>query len=525
MIKVATSRQMQSIDKRAIEEYGIAGLALMESAGSHVVQFVQEKYGPLTGKKVAVIAGRGNNGGDGFVAARRLMNLGALVVTYLLAPPGEIAGDARVNLHILAKMGARIEEVGSDEAMSGLRHDLETCHIVVDAIFGTGLKSAVSGRYKEAIAAVNSSGKAIVAIDIPSGLQADTGEIPGYHVQAHATVTLCLPKLAHFLYPAAKFAGELRIADIGIPAAAVHQERIGVNLLEPSDIRTLFKERDPDSHKGDFGHLLVVAGSRRMSGAAIMASISALRAGTGLVTLALPSSIQGSAQASVHEIMTLPLSETDEGTIALSALDQVLSFIKSSKITAILVGPGLTTQPETAEFCIAALKEVRVPAAVDADAINCLAIKGGAIGGLKAPLAITPHPGEMGRLIGLSAAQILKTRIEVAREFAAKHSLGVALKGAHTVIADSSGEVFINPTGNPGMASAGVGDVLSGMLGGLLAQGLAPIDALKASVYLHGLAGDFAAAQNGQVSLIAGDIIGCIGKAFMQIGLDGRRGG
>lgn len=519
MMKVSTSKQMQSIDRRAIEEYGIPGIALMESAGAQVVEFICEKQSDLRGKKIAVVAGKGNNGGDGFVVARRLTNLGALVQTYLLASAGEIAGDARANLDVLAKMGGRIEEVASEREINRLRRGLEACDIVVDAIFGTGLKSAAAGLYKEAILAVNASGKSIVAIDIPSGLQADSGEIIGEHVKAHATVALCLPKLAHLLYPAAKYVGELRIVDIGIPGSAVEEEGIRVNLLEPWDIRALFKERDPDSHKGHFGHLLVVAGSRRMSGAAIMAAASALRAGTGLVTLALPSSIQMAAQCAALEVMTLPLSETDEGTIARCALDELLSFIDSSKITALLVGPGLTTQAETVEFCIEALKEARVPTAVDADGINCLALEIDALGRLKAPLALSPHPGEMSRLTGRTTSEVQTMRIEVAREFATKFSLCLALKGAHTVIADSSGDVFINPTGNPGMASAGVGDVLSGMLGGFLAQGLAPIDALKASVYLHGLAGDIAAAEKGQISLVAGDLIDCMGKAFMKIGI------
>jgi hydroxyethylthiazole kinase-like uncharacterized protein yjeF len=514
-LKVSTAKEMQNIDKRTIEVYHIPGIVLMENAGLRVVEALEETCEDLPCLKVAVIAGKGNNGGDGFVVARHLENRGVSTRVFLLAQKSDLTGDAKKNLESIVKIGLDIEEIREND-MQGFETKIRDFDILIDAILGTGLHAKVKGYYRDIIEIINRSGKPVVSIDIPSGLSSDTGEVLGEHIRADMTVTFALPKRGHVLYPSAKSVGELRIVDISIPQKAIDEEGINVELLDEEDIRKIITLREPDAHKGTFGHVLVVSGSLGKSGAAGLAGLGALRSGAGLVTLAMPKSLINGIAGSLLEAMTLPLDETKEGTISQKAADCIIE--KSQEMDALVVGPGLTIHPDTVSFLKKILKGLKIPVLIDADGINGLALLGTDI--LKKreiPLILTPHPGEMARLIKKSVGEIQKDRLGAAESFSKKYGLYLALKGAGTVIADPRGHLFINTTGNPGMATAGSGDALSGIIGGFLAQKIDPLDSLKAGVYLHGLAGDIAASELGETSLITGDILDALPFAIKSL--------
>ena len=515
-IKVATAKEMQNIDKRAIETYKIPGVVLMENAGIRVIETLEEIDDTLEDKKIAVFAGKGNNGGDGFVVARHLANEGIETKVFLLASKNSVSGDAKTNLDIILEMGIEVEEVADENGLKDLEIKIDGFDIIIDAIFGTGLMSDVKGFLKDVICMINKSGKKVVSIDIPSGLGSDTGEIIGEHISADVTVTFALPKRGHLLFPSAKSIGELVVADISIPEQAIEEEGIGVSLLEPEDIRKIIRPRETDAHKGSYGHALVIAGSLGKSGAAGLASLGALRSGAGLVTLALPESLISGVAGSLLEVMTHPLPATGEGTISKEAVENILE--KSEDMDVLVIGPGLTTHYDTVDFLIEVLKKVSKPVLIDADGINGLAIHGPDIlKKIKAPLVLTPHPGEMARLIKMNVSDVQKDRLGVASDFSKKYKVFLALKGARTVISDPEGNLFINPTGNPGMATAGSGDVLSGMIGGFISQKIELLDALKAGIYLQGLAGDIAAFESGETGMIAGDILDALPLAIESI--------
>lgn len=515
-IKVVTAKEMQNIDKRAIREYKIPGMVLMENAGMRVVEALEGLYENLNDKKIAVFAGKGNNGGDGFVVARHLINKGVYAKVFLLTPKGNVSGDAKKNLDIILKMGIDIEELKDKRSLRGFKAKTEGFDIIIDAILGTGLVSEVRGYYRDIIGLINESGKEVVSIDIPSGMSSDTGEILGEHIRADVTVTFGLPKRGHILYPSAKSVGELRVADISIPKKIIDEEDIRVNLLDSQDIKEILEPRESDAHKGSYGHTLVIAGSLGKSGAAVLASLGALRIGAGLATLALPKSLIYTAASNSMEIMTYPLPETEEGTISEEAVDHIFKI--SKQMNSLVIGPGITTNKKTVKFFIEILKRLSLPILIDADGINALALHGlDILKKMKAPLLLTPHPGEMARLVKTNAYDIQRDRLGMASNFSKKYGLFLALKGARTVISDPDGNTYINPTGNPGMATGGSGDVLSGIIGGLLSQGINPLNALKTGIYLHGLAGDIAAARKGESGLIAGDILDTLPEATKYI--------
>lgn len=501
---VATSQEMQNIDRRAAEEYGIPTLLLMENASLGVCRLVEEMYGPVKGKKITIVCGKGNNGGDGLAAARQLHNRGARVQAYLLSEQSALKGDAAVNLEIALKMG--IELYSRDRYdMQGLRIALNHSHVIIDAILGTGLSAPVIGEYAEVIGLINDSGRPVVAVDIPTGINSDTGEVMGSAVKAAATAALAIPKRGHLLYPGAEFTGRLHVTDISIPRAAIEKEEIYLHLLTEKDMRELIPSRPEESHKGSFGHVLVIAGSIGKGGAAAMTALACLRSGAGLVSLAVPESVQPIVAAKVTEVMTSPLAETAEKSIALSAMEEIVGLARDKEVVAI--GPGLTTHKETTEMIRQLISEIMVPIVVDADAINALEGHLDVLRDRKFPTILTPHPKEMERLIGKSSADVQRDRIGMARSFAMAHGVYLVLKGAHTVIAEPSGGAHISPTGNPGMATAGTGDALTGIIAGLIAQKMDISAAVQLGVYLHGLAGDMAAKEVGMVGMIAGDLI------------------
>lgn len=539
---LVTAQEMREIDQKTVEEYGISGLVLMENAGLAVFRTVQEILGPLTDKTVLIICGRGNNGGDGFVAARHLVNHGGRVRLMLAADPEALTGDARVNYDIWRRMGQKVYSVADRNSLQVLHLALMQADLVIDALYGTGFRGEVKDRLKRLVEAVNESDRVVVSVDMPSGVDADTGAVRGAAIMADHTVTFGLPKLGLLLEPGTDYAGTVHVADISIPPGATANVRR--SLITSELVREWLHPRLPGAHKGHFGHVLVIGGSRGMVGAACLAARAALYGGAGLVTLAVPRSLQDVAAATVPEAMTAGLAETVDGSISPLARDHILDL--QNKASVIAFGPGLSVHAETVEMVRLVLPAIRVPCVLDADALNALAIiasssasrshldEGGgdeSAGPLKAymptevadgghergpPFILTPHPGEMSRLSGISVNELLSDRVGVAEGAAERWGCTVALKGRSTVVAGLR-ETYINPTGNPGMATAGAGDVLTGLVASLLAQGLTPVRAAAVAAYVHGLAGDLAAEDTGLMGLTAGAIVQTVPTAFKDV--------
>jgi NAD(P)H-hydrate epimerase len=510
-MKLATAQEIRNIDRRAIRTFGIPGPVLMENAAAAVMAEMERFFDGLEGVKIGILCGKGNNGGDGLALARRLRIRGVPVRVALLAPFAALAGEAKLNLSILRKTDV---EVLPNAPAKTLADVVAWSDIVVDAMLGVGLASPLKGNYALAVDLLDAAGRPVVAIDVPTGINADTGEVMGSAVRADLTVTMALPKRGLALYPGASYAGTVRVADIGMPPEVVEQEDIRVNLLDRADIQTGLDERRKDAHKGTFGHLLVVAGSLGKAGAAVMTARGALRAGAGLVSVATPLSLVPIIQQQVVEAMCVPAAESIDGTLGIGADRELLNA--SAAMTALAIGPGLSTHYETVQAVKGIVQRTELPMVVDADGINALAGAPDALKGARAPVVLTPHPGEMGRLLGTTAAEVQRDRIGAAQRYARTHGVTVVLKGAGTVIASPRGDVFVNTTGNPGMATGGTGDVLTGMIGSFLAQGYGPDAAACLGVYLHGLAGDLAAQETGEAGMIAGDLIEKVPEAIKQ---------
>jgi NAD(P)H-hydrate epimerase len=449
--------------------------------------------------------------------ARTLRQRGVETSVFVAGQLADVRGDARVNLEILGRLGLPVVEVADSQQWELHSTELRECDVIVDALFGTGLKTRLSGLLETIVADVNSMAVPVVAVDLPSGMSADTHEVIGPCVRAALTVTLAAPKLPLVLPPARLLAGDLIVADIGIPFGVIDAlDGPRVELLTRESVRALVPERRPDGHKGDFGHVLIVAGSRGKSGAAHLAAEGALRCGAGLVTVATPASVQGVVASLAPEYMTEGLAETPDGTLAAGAGDQVARLAEAADVIA--VGPGLGTSEPVRSFVRELVARSTKPLVLDADAINAFAGEPGLLTAREGQqIVITPHPGEMARLLGTSPAEVQAHRLESARTLASTHGLHVVLKGHRTVVATPEGRAFINPTGNPGMATGGTGDVLTGMIAGWLAQMKEPEAACLVGVYLHGAAGDLAADDEGQVSLTAGDVAVHIGDAVLEL--------
>ena len=512
MIPVTTAQEMRALDEATIQGLGLPGVVLMEHAGFGVLLHMEDFFGDLEGKNILVVCGKGNNGGDGFVVGRWAMSRGARVEVVLLAELEQLRGDAHINASVFEKLYSGClhcvtEDTGVLEGLLGW------AEIVVDGILGTGLSSGARGLAARAIELINASKRPVVAIDIPSGLSADTGLIPGPAVDADLTVTFGLPKIAHYTFPAAELVGDLRVVDIGIPPQFVEKADILTHVPEELDVFLLFPPRPLNVHKGRYGHLLGVAGSPGKTGAGIMTAQAALRVGTGLVTMGIPSSLNPVFEASLLEAMTLPLPD-DEGYLLEGALEVIANNLEGK--TALAIGPGLGTNPSTVTLVRALLAEVDLPVVVDADGVNAMVGALDLLKDRKAHTVLTPHPGEMARLLGTTPGEVQSRRLETARDFAREYGVVLVLKGAGTVTALPDGRAYINPTGNPGMASGGSGDVLTGIIGGLLAQGMGAGEAAWAGVYIHGLAGDKAAQEKSEVTLLAGDMIEVLPSIFKE---------
>jgi NAD(P)H-hydrate epimerase len=520
-MRVLNAAQMREADRRTIEEIGIPSIVLMENAGRQVVSATLEAFGPLDGARVAVLAGRGNNGGDGFVVARVLIGRGIDAAVYLVGPMAEVRGDARLNLEVLGRLGVPVTEVATSAKWERHRADVLASDLIIDAIFGTGLNAALTGVPREVVEDVNDSDVPVVSIDLPSGLSGDSHLPPGPHIQAALTVTLGAPKPPLVLMPARPSAGDLVVADIGIPQDVIVS--LGppwIDFVEPDDVRDMVPERGPETHKGEVGHVLIVAGSRGKTGAAHLAALGALRSGAGLVTVATPASCVPVVAALGAEYMTVPLDEDDAGAIAPGALETILACASD----VIAIGPGLGTGSGTSAVVRGLLAATDRPLVIDADAISVLAGMVGPLSVRSKAVVMTPHPGELARFASVSTSEVQANRIGVATSVAARARASVILKGHQTLIVSPEGRVGINPTGNPGMATGGSGDVLTGMVAAWLGQVADVNDACRLAVYLHGAAGDLAAAAQGEAALIAGDIAVHIGAALRALASGGGAG-
>ena len=518
MIKVLLAKEMRELDRIAIEEHNIPGLTLMENAGAGVVRWIEEYKGPVHSLKTTVICGKGNNGGDGFVVARLLLQKGSSVRVLLLSPPERIQGDAKTNLDRLIAIGGRFELIAEipPETTQSIMNESD---LIIDALFGTGLSSDATGPIADVIRIVNNSRQRndpssprIIAVDIPSGINADSGQIMGTAILADLTVTFGHPKRGHFLFPGATHTGAIKTVDIGIPKTVTDQAKVSVYLLTASDFSSLLSERPRNSHKGSFGHVGVLAGSGGKSGAAILTSLAALRSGAGLVTLATPKSVEASLPSRPPEIMTFPLPETPSRTLSSKAFDLILQFCSDKKVVAL--GPGLSRHTQTETLIRKIVPSLTQPIVIDADGLNAFIGHLDLLSRAKARLIMTPHPGELGRLLGINAQTVQQDRLGIAKSFAQEHGVILVLKGANTVIATPEGNLYFNPTGNAGMATAGTGDVLTGIIAGLIAQNHDIEISVKLGVYLHGLAGDMAAQSIGPLGFLAGEVSALIPKAL-----------
>ena len=514
-MRVVTAEEMKQIDREACENFGLPGIVLMENAGLRVVEVIENNVSEVKDKIFTILVGKGNNGGDGLVVARHLLNRGAQVKVLLLATPEEFQGDARVNLNIWQKLGQPFYQVNQVNGINIVKVALLNTHLVVDALYGTGFRGAVNEKVGRVIELINASNLPVVALDIPSGLLADSGQTNGPCIRANHTVTFGLPKLGLVVEPGASFTGELHVADISLPKLLTESKAIKRQLLTRELVASWFKPRSSTAHKGTYGHVLVVAGARGMVGAARMTAKGALKSGAGLVTLALPHNLQPVAAANLDEAMTIGLPETDQGTLALAAREEILAACQRADVLAL--GPGLSTQTETVELVKSLLPDLDIPVVLDADALNSLAGASDVLSRLTVPAVITPHPGEMGRLLGKPISEVQGDRLNVTSNAAQEWRVVTLLKGARTLIGIPGGELYINPTGNPGMASGGSGDILTGVLAGLMAQGLAPGQAAAAAAFLHGSAGDLAAKRLGQHSVLAGDILSHLPEAMQKL--------
>jgi NAD(P)H-hydrate epimerase len=520
-MKILTAAEMQRVDRLTTEDYGLPSLTLMENAGRGVVEFLGARLAPLESQRIVILCGKGNNGGDGMVVARLLRERGFEPCVLLFANPQSLRGDAAANYERLAAF-APPEVVESPEAWRAWKAKLQDTTLIVDALLGTGLSKPLEGLLLEVVRDVNVEFPAarVLAIDLPSGISADGGELAGEHMYADFSVTFTAPKLAHVFPPACEWVGEWVVEQIGTPEEALESDpELYLNYVLRRDVAWIAQPRAVASNKGNYGHVLLLAGSIGKTGAAALAARAALRAGAGLVTVATARSALPMVAALGMEFMTEALPETEDGTLSLRALDYGrLDALVEGK-TVLAVGPGVGTHPETVELVQTIITRYGLPLVLDADGLNALARGMDTFGPETRPdgmTVLTPHPGEMARLTGKTAAQIQAGRVPVARDFAKGYRLTVVLKGFRTLIAAPDGQVWVNPTGNPGMAKGGTGDVLTGLMAGLWAQfPNHPVSSVAtAAVYLHGLAGDLTAEDLGQPSMLAGELIERVPRAF-----------
>jgi NAD(P)H-hydrate epimerase len=523
-MKILTASEMQRIDRLTTERYRVPSLTLMENAGRSVVEFLEVSLGPLADRRMVILCGKGNNGGDGLVVARLLREQGLEPRVLLFADPALLRGDAAANYARLLFSGAP-EIIADREAWQAIAGSLANTTLFVDALLGTGLAKPLEGFLLEVVRHLNKGfpHARVLAVDLPTGISADSSELIGEHMHADFTVTFTAPKIVHVFPPACEHVGEWVVKQIGTPAEALETDpSLTLNYAFPQDVAWIGKPRAAAANKGNYGHVLMLAGSIGKTGAAAMAARAALRAGAGLVTVATAKSALPIISTLGMEAMAEALPETEDGAISLRALEGDRLDKLVARKTVLAVGPGIGSSPETAEFVRAVVNKYPLPLVLDADGLNAFAGRMDTFRRDARPAGatvFTPHPGEMARLTGKTIAEIQSRRVSAAREFSQEYGVTLVLKGFQTVIAFPNGQVWINPTGNPGMATGGTGDVLTGMTAGLLAQFPShPVGEIAtAAVYLHGLAGDLAAEEQGQPSMLAGDLLEKIPRAYKML--------
>ncbi|MBM63023.1 MAG: bifunctional ADP-dependent NAD(P)H-hydrate dehydratase/NAD(P)H-hydrate epimerase [Acidobacteria bacterium] len=514
-MRVLNNSQMRQADRLTIRKAGMSSLELMERAGRQVAEAMVQQCPKLDCYRVAVVAGKGNNGGDGFVVARALADLAEQVCVCLLVPTREIKGDAAIKLSELSELGVPVFEADTPEMWADCRGDICANDVIVDALLGTGLARPIEGHYRTVVADLNQSGVPIISIDIPSGLSGDMNLVFGDSIDARMTVTLGAPKVPLLMTPTSNRVGALVLADIGIPDSVL-EEVTGprIEVITSSCAKALLPTRAADAHKGDFGRVLLVAGSAGKIGAACLAGMGALRSGAGLVTVATPETCRSAVSSWMPEYMTLGLDDSGDGRVKSIAVDKLLQ----EPHDVLAVGPGLGLGAEVTKFVQTLVRQSVGPLVLDADALNAFAGDSSELcGGVGCEIVITPHPGEMARLVGIGTDEVQASRIEVASEFAKARQIYVVLKGARTVVATPGGNTWINVTGNAGMATGGTGDLLTGVISSWIAQSLNVEQACVLGVFLHGLAGDLAVAKCGQVALLASDVGDHLGVAVLDL--------
>ena len=507
---LVTADQMRRVDQKAINEFGIPEMVLMENAGKAVVEFLKETFSDLQKKEVTILAGSGNNGGDGLVVARYLHGMGVSVKVFLIADR-ELSPSAKLNYNILTKLPVKIYPLDSENSMHLLKVTLNYSDILIDAVLGTGISRTVSGRVEQIIDIVNRRSCVKVAVDTPSGLNSLNGEIWGRCLKADYTVTLAQPKRGLYLNKGLKYCGKVVVKDIGIPEEVYDGMELNCEVIEPDCLNPLREPRNRSSHKGTYGHLLIAGGSMGMSGAVTMAAQSALRSGVGLVTCAVPEAIQMHVAVNVPEAMVQPVSGGKNFSVAGGSEIRDLSRNKK----AVVIGPGMGVSEETGSIILNLIQSVKCPIVIDADGLSSADFWLDRINDTVSPVILTPHPGEMAQLTGLETGFIQDNRLEVASDFAQKHGVWLVLKGANTIIATPDGKLYMNTIDSPALAVAGSGDVLAGILGAFLAQGMTPDDACCRAVCLHGMVGRSVAHEVGEICSKAGDIIEGISTILM----------
>ncbi len=511
--RAVTAQEMQNVDRFTIDTLGLPGRVLMENAGRATFEIIRQRWHPLPGKRVAVFCGKGNNGGDGFVVARLLSEAGVSCDTFLLGRPEDLRGDAAANFTLLTALGYRVQSLQAVDAMP----DLAGVDVVIDALLGTGVRGSLTGLLADAVHHLNQSRRPILAVDLPTGMNTDTGAIAGPCIRAALTVTFGARKTGLLFSPAREHAGELHVADIGFPSSAFRHAACHTYWLAPEMMQAWLPQRPRDAFKNRVGQILVIAGSAGFGGAARLTAAAALRAGAGLVVLAAPQSLLPSLEAATAEVIKLPLPEHN-GKIAPGAFELLAERLSWADVVAL--GPGLGVAPGTVELVKKILATYDKTLVLDADGLNVLAGDVNTIRNSRASLILTPHPGELSRLLPVAKNEISANAIAVARQAAQELDQIVVLKGAPSLIALPSQEVMINSTGNAGMATAGSGDVLTGLIAGLAGQGMEPAAAAGLGVFLHGLAGDLACEKLGTWSMLAGDILECVPQAFLRTNED-----
>ncbi|MBN1464679.1 NAD(P)H-hydrate dehydratase [candidate division KSB1 bacterium] len=512
MNPVVTASEMAAMDRCAMHELQMPGLLLMENAGRGIFNVAAEMLNSPSGKIVHIYCGPGNNGGDGYVAARHLLNNGAIVRTMILSTAVKIKGDARVNLDILQQMGHQ------PEFISMIPSSLDKPDLIVDALLGTGVKGPLHGTYAAIVNMINKTNCPVLAIDIPTGVNADTGQIDGPAIRATVTATMALPKRGLLLSPGREHTGRLEIIDIGMPREVLRRQELRVHHVDKNYIQNILPRRSPDAHKNKVGMIHVIAGSKGFTGAAALASRAVLRAGAGLCYLTIPESLHAILAALNAEVITRPVQDAGNGFLVSDNYECIKRDLENK--TALVLGPGIGLAAETREVVHQLLAAIALPLVLDADGLNACVDDVDLLRRYNGDLVITPHPGEMARLTGLSTSEIVTNRIDIARQFAETWRCSVVLKGGPTVTASPDGHVYVNSSGNAGMATAGAGDVLSGTIAAFIGQGLSSEKAAIAAVFIHGYAGDLAAARYGQMGMVAGDIVEMMPHALKKMEAD-----